>query len=146
MKKQLVLAFLSLLAIQIQAQEEVEATRAVEPLFETFEYKEGDTTYVMQKYFICFYKAVADKPQISKEEEDKLQAAHMAYLGKLADEKIICISGPFHEGGNMRGMSIYVVPSKEEAEKLANADPLVKAGRLAVEILPWWAAKGSKLL
>ena len=127
------------------AQEAVKAKRAVDPIFETFEYTEGDSTYVMQKYFICFYKSVADKPEISKEEETKFQEAHMNYLGKLAEEKTICISGPFHEGGEMRGMSVYVVPTKEEAEKLANADPLVKAGRLKVEILPWWAAKGSKL-
>ena len=28
------------------------------------------------------------------------------------------------------------------ADSLANANPMVKAGRFVIEIHPWWAAKG----
>jgi hypothetical protein len=31
------------------------------------------------------------------------------------------------------------------ADSLARLDPMVAAGRLAIEVYPWWAAKGSAL-
>ncbi len=37
------------------------------------------------------------------------------------------------------------VPTKERAEELAAMNPAVKAGRLVMEIHPWWAAVGSSL-
>ena len=39
-------------------------------------------------------------------------------------------------------MSIYVVPLAEALE-LANADPMVRAGRLAVKGARWWTAVGA---
>ena len=51
-------------------------------------------------------------------------------------------SGPFGDDGDIRGITIYNTPSMEIADSLANADPMVKAGRLKIEIHPWWAAKG----
>ena len=52
------------------------------------------------------------------------------------------ISGPFGDDGDIRGITIYNTSSMEIADSLANADPMVKAGRLKIEIHPWWAAKG----
>ena len=37
------------------------------------------------------------------------------------------------------------IHSFEEARKLADGDPMVKVGRLVIDVFPWWAAKGSKL-
>ncbi len=42
-------------------------------------------------------------------------------------------------------MSFYSVESAEEAMRLASADPMVKAGWLAVEVHPWFGAKGTIL-
>jgi hypothetical protein len=42
----------------------------------------------------------------------------------------------------MRGISIYGVPLAEALE-LANADPMVRAGRLAIEGARWWTATGA---
>ena len=41
--------------------------------------------------------------------------------------------------------TIYNVPTLQMADSLANADPMVKAGRLIIEMHPWWAAKGFPL-
>ncbi len=115
-----------------------------EKAFEIFEMKEGDTTYVMKKYYLCIYKSGENKSQ-GEEELSKLQNAHMAHLSNLAEDDQACIAGPFHEDGDMRGIIIMSVYSKEEAIELINKDPMVKAGRLSFEIHPFWAAKGSKL-
>lgn len=115
-------------------------------LFETFEMPEGDVTYVMKKYFIAFLKEGPKRDQ-SKDEADKIQAAHMAHLGKLADEKRACMIGPFGQDAetDIQGIIVFSVPDKAEAERLAAMDPAVQAGRLLIEVHPWWAAKGSKL-
>jgi len=113
-------------------------------LFETFEYEEGDTTYLMKKYFICFLKQGKNRNQ-SEAEATKIQENHLAYMGKLAEEQKICIAGPFDDDGAIRGITIYSVPTLEDAQQLANNDPAVKAGRLEVEVHPWWAAVGSTL-
>ena len=115
-------------------------------LFETFEMPEGEVTYIMKKYFIAFLKEGPKRDQ-TKEEADKIQAAHMAHLGKLADEKRACMIGPFSQDAetDIQGIIVFSVPDKEEAERLAAMDPAVQAGRLLIEVHPWWAAKGSKL-
>ncbi len=41
----------------------------------------------------------------------------------------------------MRRMCLYRVGTLAEARRLAEADPAVKAGRLAVEVLAWWVQK-----
>jgi uncharacterized protein YciI len=66
----------------------------------------------------------------------------MAHLGKMYELGYADISGPFGDDGDIRGITIYNTPSMEIADSLANADPMVKAGRLKIEIHPWWAAKG----
>ena len=111
--------------------------------FETFPYKDEQTgdTIVMQKYFIAFLNRGEQRDQ-SKEVADSLQTLHMAHLGKMYDLGFADISGPFGDDGDMRGITIYNVPTKDIADSLANSDPMVKAGRLSVIVKPWWAAKG----
>ena len=56
-----------------------------------------------------------------------------------------CAVWPFGDNVDIRGMTIYNVPTQKMANNLANTAPMVKSGRLAVEIHPWWAANGFKL-
>lgn len=114
--------------------------------FKTFEYidEKSRDTILMQQYFIAFLKSGPNRSQ-SKTEADSLQALHLAHLGRMYDEGYADISGPFGDNGDIRGITIYNVPTQEMADSLANMDPMVKSGRLAIEIHPWWAAKGFKL-
>lgn len=112
--------------------------------FETFEMTEGDTTYLMKKYFMAFLKAGPTRDQ-SEEHAKVIQAGHMAHINILAEEKKITIAGPFGDDGEVRGILVFNVPTQEEVEALVAQDPAVKAGRLILEVHPWWAAKGSKL-
>lgn len=110
-----------------------------------FEMKDGDTTYVMKQYFMGFLMRVADKPALDSAKEMEIQMAHRAYMGANAESGSLLIAGPFGDDGDMRGVVIYDVATKEEADSIINGDPAVKAGRLAIEVHPWWAAKGSVL-
>lgn len=96
----------------------------------------------MQKYFIVFLKSGPNRDQ-SEEEAAILQEKHLAYLGGLYEEGIINLNGPTGDDSSIRGFSVYNVATLDEARRLATQDPMVKAGRLEVEIHPWWLAKGS---
>ena len=112
--------------------------------YETFHYKEGDTTYLMQKYFMVFLKNGENRSQDSTKLA-QLQTQHLAHLERMAKEGYTSLTGPFEGKGDIRGIVVYHTPTLEMADSLARLDPMVKAGRLAVEIHPWWTSKGGKL-
>jgi len=114
--------------------------------FQTFDYVDETTkdTILMQQYFIAFLKSGPNRSQ-TKKEADSLQVLHLAHLSKMYKLGFADISGPFGDNGDIRGITIYNVPTLQLADSLANSDPMVKAGRLVIEIHPWWAAKGFPL-
>lgn len=112
-------------------------------IFDYIDTKTGDTI-LMQEYYMAFLKRGPNRNQ-SEEEGSKLQEAHLAHLGRMYDEGYADISGPFGDDQDVRGITIYNVPSLKIADSLANMDPMVKAGRLVIEIRPWWAGKGFPL-
>ncbi len=111
--------------------------------FQTFDYvdEKSKDTILMQQYFIAFLKSGSTRSQ-TKEEADRLQALHLAHLSKMYELGFADISGPFGDNGDIRGITVYNVPTLKMADSLANSDPMVIAGRLIIEIHPWWAAKG----
>lgn len=114
--------------------------------FKIFDYVDEKTkdTVLMQQYFIAFLKSGPNRSQ-NKEEKEELQKQHLAHLGRMYEEGYADISGPFGDDGDIRGITIYNTPTLAIADSLANMDPMVKAGRLVIEIHPWWAAKGFPL-
>ena len=114
--------------------------------FQVFDYvdkKTGDTI-IMQQYFIAFLKKGPNRSQ-PKEEAEELQKLHQTHLGKMYELGYADISGPMGDNGVISGITIYNTPTLKMADSLANSDPMVKAGRLVIEIHPWWAAKGFSL-
>ena len=114
--------------------------------FKTFDYVDEKTkdTVLMQQYFMAFLKIGPIRGQ-NEEDSEELQALHLEHLTKMYELGYADISGPFGDDGAIRGVTIYNVPTLKMADSLANADPMVKAGRLEIEIHPWWAAKGFSL-
>ena len=114
--------------------------------FKTFDFVDEKTkdTILMQQYFMAFLKKGPIRGQ-NEEESAELQALHLEHLTKMYNLGYADISGPFGDDGEMRGVTIYNVPTLKMADSLANSDPMIIAGRLQVEIHPWWAAKGYPL-
>lgn len=111
---------------------------------QTFMYEEGDSTYLMQQYYMVFLKLGENRSQDSTEAAE-LQKQHLAHLSRMAGEGYASLIGSFGDDGEIRGIVVYNTPTQKEADSLANLDPMVKAGRLKVEVHPWWTAKGGKL-
>jgi len=97
--------------------------------------------YEMTTYQVAFLRRGPAWTPGSTAELEKLQAAHLAHIGKMAESGKLIVAGPFTDGGDLRGMFIFRVDTLEEAKALAEQDPAVKAGRLVLEWHPWFAAK-----
>lgn len=110
-----------------------------------FPMKDGDTTYIMKRYYMGFLMRVPDKPELDSAKVMEIQQAHLDYMSENAKTGALLIAGPFGDDGDMRGIVIYDVETKAEADSIISNDPAVKAGRLAIDVKPWWAAKGSVL-
>lgn len=111
---------------------------------QTFMYEEGDSTYLMQQYYMVFLKLGENRSQDSTEAAE-LQKQHLAHLTRMAREGYASLIGPFGDDGEIRGIVVYNTATQREADSLANLDPMVQAGRLKVEVHPWWTEKGGKL-
>lgn len=112
-------------------------------IFDIIDEKTNDTI-IMQQYFIAFLKNGPNKIQ-NEEESKRLLREHLEHLKNMYDMGYADISGPFGDVGEITGITIYNVPTLKMADSLANADPMVKAGSLEIEIHPWWAPKGYSL-
>lgn len=123
---------------------EKEARELKEKGYQTFFYEENGKKHLMQQYYIVFLKKGQKRSQDSTEASE-LQKQHLAHLNRMAEEGYLSLAGPFGDDGEIRGIAVYNTPTQKMADSLANIDPMVKAGRLEVEIHPWWAAKGGEL-
>lgn len=112
--------------------------------YQTFQYEDGDDLHLMQQYYMVFLKSGENRSQDSTELAE-LQKQHLAHLSRMAEEGFVSLAGPFGDDGEIRGIAVYNTPTQAEADSLARLDPMVQAGRLEIEVHPWWAAKGGKL-
>ena len=91
----------------------------------------------MKQYFIGFLvRGAKYKPDISEEEHQKLLQQHLAYIRSEAEAGKYKLAGPFLDEGNIAGILVIDVPTAEQAKQIVNGDPMVQAGRLAMEIHP----------
>lgn len=97
----------------------------------------------MDAYSLVLLRRPPDAPALPGEELDELQERHLAHLAAMREAGKLLVSGPFSDqpDESWRGMCVYRVPL-EEARRLAEQDPSVRAGRLAVDALTWWTRKG----
>ncbi len=98
----------------------------------------------MEKYYLVLLKRAPNGPKMEQPALEDLQKRHLGHLRAMYDAGKMVIAGPFDEqqDATMRGMCLYRVATIDEARKLAEEDPMVKAGRLQVEVLAWWVEKG----
>ena len=99
----------------------------------------GADDYGMRKYVIAFLKKGPNRTNDSIKAV-ALQKGHMANIGRLAKEGKLAIAGPFLDNGELRGIYIFNVETIEEAKKLTESDPAIKAGSLVMELHPWYGS------
>ena len=100
----------------------------------------------MAQYFIgLIYKG--DKwASIPPEATAEIQKAHRANIVRLEQAGQMLLAGPIENADELRGIFIYRTATLAEAEELVRTDPAVQAGRLRVEVYPFWAPKALETL
>lgn len=99
--------------------------------------KLGADEYGMTTYVMAFLKRGPNRSQDSLEAA-RLQRAHLDNIGKMAEEGKLVVAGPFLDDNEIRGIYIFNVKTVEEARQLTATDPAIKAGRLEMELHPWY--------
>jgi len=99
----------------------------------------GADDYGMKHYVMALLKKGPNQNQ-SEEEVKRLQRAHMDNIGKLAEQRKLVVAGPFMDDTELRGIYIFDVETVAEAEELTKTDPAIKAGRLVMELHPWYGS------
>lgn len=105
--------------------------------------KLGADEYGMRKYVFAFLKSGPNRDQDSLTAAN-LQRAHLDNIQRLADEGKLVLAGPFLDGGDLRGIYVFDMETVEEAKKLTETDPAIQAGRLEMELHPWYGSAALK--
>ncbi|HQS06447.1 MAG: hypothetical protein B7X86_09005 [Sphingobacteriales bacterium 17-39-43] len=72
---------------------------------------------------------------------DSLFRGHMENIGRLASSGKLLVAGPMRKNDkNYRGIFILNAANIEEAEKLLETDPAVKAKLLDAELFQWYGS------
>lgn len=107
----------------------------------TKEIKDSTPAYQMKQYWLVLLKKGPNRNH-SKVDGDKIQAAHMANINRLHQQGKIIMAGPIGNDQDIRGIFIMDGKDSTEIASYVATDSAVLTGRLRVEILPWWTAKG----
>ncbi len=99
----------------------------------------GADAYGMRKYVMAYLKAGPNRDQDSTEAAD-LQRAHLDNIGRMAEMGKLILAGPFMDDHEVKGIYIFAVETVEEAEELTATDPAIQAGRLIMELHPWYGS------
>lgn len=103
--------------------------------------KLGADDYGMKNYVLVILKTGPKDAEFKGNERDNIFAGHMANIGRLADEGKLSVAGPFGKNDKgFRGLFIFNAKTVEEAQKLVETDPAVKAGILIADITPWYGS------
>jgi uncharacterized protein YciI len=116
-----------------------EQLRALEPR------RAADPPDEFDSFELIFYYRSDEQPELSDEEEDELQLRHLGHFAHLKATTGLLHTGPLRDqpDDRLRGMGIYRTGSVETARRLAEDDPIVRAGLLRVEAMRWITAKGA---
>ena len=104
--------------------------------------KKTTTPETMTTAYLAFLKRGDKWTPEKTPQTEAIQKAHMDNINRLAETKKLVVAGPFGDNGTLRGIFVFKVASLAEAKALAETDPAVQAGRLALDIHPWLVPEG----
>jgi len=99
----------------------------------------GADNYGMKQYVIAFLKAGPNR-DMDEDEAIKIQRAHLDNIRRMAESGDLVLAGPFMDDGEIRGIYLFNVSTIEEARSLTETDPAIEAGRLQMELHPWYGS------
>jgi uncharacterized protein len=99
----------------------------------------------LEAYELVMLRRPADAPPYDDPTLERIQREHLAYHAGLRAAGQVVTNGPLTDqpDESLRGLTFYRTGSLDEARRLAEADPAVKAGRLGVDVMTWYCPAGT---
>lgn len=99
----------------------------------------------LEAYELVMLRRPDDAPSYDDAALERIQREHLAYHAGLRAAGQVVTNGPLTDqpDESLRGLAFYRTGSLAEARRLAEADPAVKAGRLAVDVMTWYCPAGT---
>ena len=99
----------------------------------------------LEAFELVLLRRPASALNYPEEELERIQREHLAYHAGLREAGHVVTNGPVdgQPDPSLRGLAFYRTGSLERSRQLAEADPAVRAGRLAVEIMRWYCPPGT---
>jgi uncharacterized protein YciI len=99
----------------------------------------------LEAFELVLLRRPENAPAYPAADLERIQAGHLAYHARLRDAGQIVTNGPVTDqpDPSLRGLTFYRTGSLDQARHLAEADPAVRAGRLAIEIMNWHCPPGT---
>ena len=102
--------------------------------------KLGADDYGMKKFVFVILKTGSNE-STDKVLKDSCFTGHMKNINRLVEEKKLIVAGPMVENKkSYRGIFILDVSTIEEANRLLQTDPAIKAGFLEPELYSWYGS------
>jgi uncharacterized protein YciI len=99
----------------------------------------------LEAFELVLLRRPAGAPDYPDQDLERIQREHLAYHAGLREAGHVVTNGPVdgQPDPSLRGLAFYRTGSLERSRQLAEADPAVRAGRLAVEIMTWYCPPGT---
>ena len=95
----------------------------------------------MAAYYLVLLRKGPNWSATPTADSKAMQEAHLANIRSLWKSGKMVVAGPIGDDGDLRGIFLFAVDSLDEAKRLTDTDPAVKAGRLVADVHPWWIEK-----
>jgi len=103
--------------------------------------KLGANDMGMRNYVLAILKTGPKDAEIKGDERTRAFQGHFENMNRLSDHGKLTVAGPFGKNDKaFRGLWIFAVATVEEAQRLAETDPTVKAGIFVVDYVPWFGS------
>ncbi len=99
--------------------------------------EQPDVPVNRRPYFLAFWvKGEKAAETQTAEERSALFRQHLAFIRAQIESGKFVLAGPLMDDGQMRGIAIIRAASAADAREIASGDPMVKTGRLGIEVHP----------
>ncbi len=95
--------------------------------------------YGMKNYVLVLLKP-GSNTSVDKVMEDSIFHGHLTNIGRLAKNGDLVVAGPFGKNEKYRGLFILNVTNFDDANKLLQTDPAIKANFLEPEMYLWYGS------
>lgn len=99
----------------------------------------------LESFELVMLRRPPNPAEYDEETLDRIQAEHLEFHAGLREQGLVVTNGPLIGPPDplLRGLTFYRVGSVEEARRIAEQDPSVKAGRLVVDVMQWLCPAGT---